>query len=213
MWILPRGIGVSPGCSSIQRSWIRGCNMGRGGGRRHGGLRAQSDTNLPPHTLASVPIPMTANRSLGCSWHLPNAPCPWAFPQGKAARGVSKKYHLVQLDHQPLGTFLPPPSLMSPGSPGQGTLRHPWVGWYAVTWSVRAWCEADEGVHPETTASGNGAAVTLTAKNRLLPSPLAFGSPPPWWTDPGSLPGTATPTLPDSGTSLVQTPRASWTGL
>lgn len=150
--------------------------MRRGGGKRRGGLGAQSDTNLPPHTPASAAIPRTANRSLGCSWHLTNAPCPWAFPQGKAACGASKKHRLVQLDHQPLGTFLPPPSSMSPGSPGQGTLRHPGVGWDAATWAVQAWWEAGDGVHPETTASGNGAAVMLTAKNRLLPSPMAFGS-------------------------------------
>lgn len=31
--------------------------------------------------------------------------------------------------------------------------------------------------------------------------------------DPSTLPGTATPTFPDSGTSLVQTPPAPWTGL
>lgn len=170
MWVLPHDIGVSPGCSSIQESWVRGCIMGRGGGRRYGGLRAQSGTNIHPHTQASASIPMTANRS----WHLPNASCPWAFPQGRAARGSSKKHHLVQPDHQPLGTFLPPPSLMSPAPQGRVSSGTP--VWDVVTRAVQAWWEAGEGVHPETTASGNRAAVMLTAKYRLLPSLLGFGS-------------------------------------
>lgn len=80
---------------------------------------------FPPRAPASAPVPATANLSSGCSWHPPSTPCPWAFPRGKAARGPSEKQQPVQRDHEPLGTSLPLPSLLSQG---QVTLWHPRMG-------------------------------------------------------------------------------------
>lgn len=124
-----------------------------------------------PARTSFSPRPCNGQGEFGVQLAPPSTPCLWTFSQGKAACGASEKQQLVQQDHEPLGTSLLPPSLMSPGSPRAGYPLAPTDG-------------VGQGDTGLSQRGGRQVRVSswkllllgtaLMAKNRVLPSPLAF---------------------------------------
>lgn len=143
-----------------------------GGRERQEGSWGTGGCKPSPMCTRFSPCPCNGQGEFGVQLALPSTPCPWTFPQGKAAPGASEKQQLVQQDHEPLGISLLPPSLMSPGSLRTGYPLAPTDG-------------VGQGDTGLSRRGGRQVGVSswkllllgtaLMAKNRVLPSPLAFG--------------------------------------
>lgn len=100
--------------------------MARGGGGRHGGLGAQGDTNIHPHTEASASIPVTTSQQELAPAKLPLSV---GISTGKSSSWSSQKTPPGPTGSPALGNFLPSSQLdvpapevrVSSGTPG-------WVG-------------------------------------------------------------------------------------